>query len=67
MERILQLIGFAPSENEKELLRELGVKAPKSIQVVGRGTLTMSVKDARKTEDSRRFISENSDKKFNKS
>lgn len=48
LERILQFVGLAPSEREKQLLYVLGTDAPQSMRVIGRGTLTMDPAEARR-------------------
>jgi hypothetical protein len=56
MEKILQLFGLAPSEDEKKFLSQLGANAPKSIRVVGRGTLVMDAVEARATPGAKKFL-----------
>lgn len=56
MEKLLQLFGLAPTDEEKEFLNHLGENAPRSMQVLGRGTLVMSASDARKTRAAKNFI-----------
>lgn len=55
MERLFQLLGLAPSEDEKAFLDKLGEDAPQSMRVVGRGTLVMDARDARQSEGARRM------------
>ena len=56
LEKLLQIIGLAPNEDEKALLKELGKSAPKSMRVVGRGTLVMDAREARQAANSEGFI-----------
>jgi hypothetical protein len=56
MTPLLRLFGLVPTEEEREILRQLRKKESASMRVVGRGTLIMSAKEARTTEKSKKFI-----------
>jgi|LakWasMet15_LOW5_FD_contig_71_682264_length_443_multi_2_in_0_out_0_2 hypothetical protein len=56
MTTLLRLFGLVPTDDERELLKHLRKKESSSMRVLGRGTLTMSVKDARSTKKSKEFI-----------
>jgi hypothetical protein len=56
MTTLLRFLGLVPTEDERELLKHLRKKESSSMRVVGRGTLTMSAKDARSTQKSKAFI-----------
>lgn len=56
MTNILKLFGLVPTDEEREILKELRKKESASMRVVGRGTLTMSAKEARITDKSKKFI-----------
>jgi len=53
---LLRFLGLVPTEDERELLKQLRKKESSSMRVVGRGTLTMSAKDARSTAKSKEFM-----------
>ena len=55
MEKLLQFMGLAPSEDEKKFLEKIGANAPQSMRVVGRGTLVMDAKDALNTVGARQM------------
>ncbi|WP_298941986.1 hypothetical protein [uncultured Psychromonas sp.] len=57
MTKLLKLFGLVPTEEERELLKHLRKKESSSMRVIGRGTLTMSAKEARSTQKSKEFIS----------
>jgi len=56
MTTLLRLFGLVPTEEERELLKHLRKKETSSMRVLGRGTLTMSAKEARSTKKSKEFI-----------
>ncbi|WP_440877646.1 hypothetical protein [Thalassotalea sp. PLHSN55] len=56
MTALLRLFGLVPTKEEREILQQLRKKESSSMRVVGRGTLTMSAKEARDTEKSKKFI-----------
>jgi len=56
MTTLLRLFGLVPTEEERELLKHLRKKESSSMRVLGRGTLTMSAKEARSTKKSKEFI-----------
>jgi len=56
MTALLRLFGLVPTQEEREILQQLRKKESASMRVVGRGTLTMSAKEARDTEKSKKFI-----------
>ena len=56
MTTLFRLFGLVPSEEEREILKHLRKKESSSMRVLGRGTLTMSAKEARSTIKSKEFI-----------
>jgi len=56
MTTLLRFFGLVPTDDERELLKHLRKKESSSMRVVGRGTLTMSAKDARSTKKSKDFM-----------
>lgn len=56
MTALFRLLGLIPTQEEREILQQLRKKESSSMRVVGRGTLTMSAKEARDTEKSKEFI-----------
>jgi len=56
MTALLRLFGLVPTQEEREILQQLRKKESASMRVVGRGTLTMSAKEARDTDKSKKFI-----------
>ncbi|TRW94402.1 hypothetical protein [Candidatus Methylobacter oryzae] len=56
MTTLLRFFGLVPTEEERELLKHLRKKETSSMRVLGRGTLTMSAKEARSTKKSKEFI-----------
>ncbi|BBL60288.1 hypothetical protein [Methylomonas koyamae] len=56
MTTLLRFFGLVPTADERELLKHLRKKESSSMRVVGRGTLTMSAKEARSTKKSKAFI-----------
>lgn len=51
MRKLLQYLGFIASDQEHEILESLQKHGTPSMRVVGRGTLTMSIADAKKSEN----------------
>ena len=55
MTTFVQALGIIPTDREKETLIALQKTGMPSMKVVGRGTLTMSVEDAKKSENYKRI------------
>ena len=49
MSKLLEFIGLEPSDREKQTLENLKEHGNSSMKVVGRGTLTMSEREAKKS------------------
>ena len=60
MTKLLQFLGLVASEQEQEILRDLQKYGKPSMKVVGRGTLTMSVADAKDSDVYRRLCEQTS-------
>lgn len=61
MTTLLQWLGLAPNEEEMDVLKKLNKHGKASMRVIGRGTLTMSARDARDTPKARKFIKDMED------